>query len=197
MARRLHLFVSVGPDLVAEREYIGQALASFPASLGWGIHYTPSAHEQAAPDPSPIVSSDFHVILLGVDITAPVGWELWTARRAGRVSIGFAKSVGRTPAAMVFYRESGVNWISFERPAELVSLLQEALAERLLEDPPRYGLTLSEWEALSAFLRREGKAEGRQIEGSGAGRGAVILAPGQDLPEGGVLVGQKAAKADR
>jgi len=38
MAKRVRLFVSAGPDLEAEREIIGQAVARLPVSLGWTIN---------------------------------------------------------------------------------------------------------------------------------------------------------------
>ena len=37
MANRLHMFISVRPDLDSEREVVGQAIASLPMSLGWEI----------------------------------------------------------------------------------------------------------------------------------------------------------------
>jgi len=200
MAHRLRLFVSAGPDLDLEREYIGQALARFPASLGWTIQYTPGSHDTRPPDSQAILSAHFHVLLLGRDITAPVGWELWTAHTVGKDTIAFAKNVNRTPAAMVFYREARVIWRTFDEPAELVSSLQEVLAQRLIQDPSRYGLTLAEWETLSAFLKDLGEqpdeAGDEALSGGGAGGGGVILSPGRDLPTGGVLIGGERGEGD-
>ena len=190
MSERLRLFVSVAPDLDQEREYIGQAVAHLPTFLGWSIQYTPGLQERRGVDPAPILACHFHVVLLGVDIVAPVGWELWMARRAGHASIGLAKEVGRTPAATAFWREAGLAWIPFRSPAELIPLLQRAIGERLVQDPLRYGLPLTEWEALSAFLKSQGGAEGVKegTTGSGAGKSGIILSPGRDLPPGGVLI---------
>lgn len=197
MLERLRIFISVGPELELEREYIGQALARFPVSLGWDVQYTPNPREDRALYAEMILSCHFHILLLGVDITAPVGWELWIAKKAGKVPLGFAKNIARSPAAMVFYRESGLAWVAYDEPPELMALIQQHLAQRLLEQPTTYGLTLAEWETLSAFRgeRAQGSQRGdiAQAEDrtrSGAGKGGVILAPGK-LPPGGVLVGQK------
>lgn len=194
MSDRLRLFVSVGPGMDQEREHIGQAVARLPISQGWAIEYTPSLQEARGTDASPILSCHFHLILLGADITAPMGWELWVARKAGKVSIAFDKEIMHTPAALVFRHESGLKWIPFRTPAELGVLVQEALAERLLEDPPRYGLGMVEWENLSSLYKklrgpREPERTPEELRGSGAGQGGVILSPGRDLPPGGVLIG--------
>jgi len=198
MSGRLLLYVSAGPDLDQEREFIGQAIARLPLSLGWSVQYTPSAQEGHGADPEPILACHFHIILLGVDIRAPVGWELWVARGAGKDSMGFAKEVSHTPAATAFFRQSDVSWVPFKQPSELKVLVQEALARRLVENPSPYGVSLPEWEALSAFLKEPRRAAadriGDDLQGSGAGRGGVILSPGHDLPPGGVLIGQKKSK---
>ena len=198
MSDRLRLFVSVGPDLEQEREYIGQAVARLPISLGWAIQYTPGLQEKRGVDSEPIVNCHLHVVLLGMDIVAPVGWELWIAHRTGHASLGLLKEVVRTPAATAFLRESDMTWIPFRGPAELIPLLQRTLGERLVEDPVHYGLPLTEWEALSAFLKAQSLAEteraGEETRRGGAGRSGLILSPGHDLPPGGVLVGENVDK---
>jgi len=80
-------------------------------------------------------------------------------------------------------------------PQELGVLVQETLAQRILDCAEAYGLSPVEWETLSAFLEKQcQQEEGGRIpeetvqEPRGAGGGGVILAPGRDLPPGGVLV---------
>jgi hypothetical protein len=187
---RLRLYISAGPDLDLEREFIGQAVAGLPISRGWAIHYTPGIQERRGVDPSPILEAHFHLLLLGQDISAPVGWELWTAKRAGRTPTGIAREEGRTLAAQAFYRESGLDWIGYHQPVELVALVQKKLGEAILANPVAYGLAMTEWEPLAAFLKKPDRARGMQAPAGrvdGAGRSGVILTP-EDAGKGGVLI---------
>lgn len=188
MAPRLQIFVSVGPDLQEEREFLGQALARFPASLGWALSYTPSSDQHHPPDPGPIASSDFYLLILGGDIWAPMGWELSTAQRFGKRPLAFAKKTDRTPAALVFYRQADVSWERFETAASLSHHVQTKLATRLVAEPERYGLAVEEWQTLSAFLQERVALSPEQVTGQGAGESGVILSPGSDAGAGGVFI---------
>jgi len=194
MAERLRLFVSAGPDLDAEREIIGQAVARLPVSLGCSIKRTPRRGAPLSPALEAVRDCDIYVLLLGTDIRAPVGLELITARRAGKTVSAFLKEeTSRTPAARAFIRGAGVNWTPFRSGQDLEILIQKALAQRILEQAERYAISPVEWETLSALVEQPGDkkiAEVTPAEARGAGGGGVIIAPGRDLPPGGVLVGQ-------
>jgi hypothetical protein len=197
MASRVWLFVTAAPDLQPEREAIGKAIAQLPVSLGWEIKRTPHQGEPLAPALEAVVDCDFYVFLLGTDVTAPVGVEWDAALEAGRTPLTFLKDVPHTPAAQAFVRfaeRSGVRWTPFGDPQELGVLAQHTLARRILDRAEAYGLSPIEWETLSALLEKQhqekmGRGPGeRAQEPRGAGGGGVILAPGRDLPPGGVLV---------
>jgi hypothetical protein len=194
MAERLRLFVSAGPNLEAEREIIGQAVARLPVSLGWIIKRTPNRGEPLAPALEAIRACDFYVLLLSTDISAPVGLELITARRTRKTTLAFLKEeTARTPAARVFIRDAQVSWTPFHSGQELELLIQKALAHRILEGAKTYPISPVEWETLSALVEQpsyQEMAEPEPTEASGAGGGGVIIAPGRDLPPGGVLVGE-------
>ena len=87
-----------------------------------------------------------------------------------------------------------MRWTPFGDPQELGILVQETLARRILDRAEAYGLSPVEWETLSALLENQRPEEGGQVleeavqEPRGAGGGGVILAPGRDLPSGGVLM---------
>ncbi|HID65193.1 MAG TPA: DUF4062 domain-containing protein, partial [Anaerolineae bacterium] len=139
MARRLRLFVSAGPDLEAEREIIGQAVARLPVSLGCSIKRTPKRGDPLAPALDAIRNCDVYVLLLGTDIRAPVGLELITARRTGKTVLAFLKEeTSRTPAARAFTRDTGLSWTPFHSGQELENLIQKALARRILEGAGSY-----------------------------------------------------------
>jgi hypothetical protein len=196
MASRVRLFVTAAPDLEPEREAIGKAIAQLPVSLGWEIKRTPRRGESLAPVLEAVADCDFYVFLLGTDVTAPVGVEWAAALEADKTPLAFLKDVSHTPAAQAFVRfakRSGVRWTPFGGPQELGVLVQEALGQRILNRAEAYGLSPVEWETLSAFLEKQRQEEGRVPkeavqEPQGAGGGGVILAPGRDLPPGGVLI---------
>jgi hypothetical protein len=192
---RLSIFVSAGPDLEIEREVVGKAIAALPVSVGWLIKYTPLPGEAADPSMEAVANCDFYALLLGADITAPVGAELHVARRAGKKIMALLSDVHRTPAAYVFLRRLPEEWQRFSGERELRRLFQKALVEQILERPETYGMTLADWEALSALPSELADEALPDEEGDvavrpgGAGSDAVLVAPGRDLPSDGVLVG--------
>ena len=194
MGARLRIFISVGPDLGTEREVVGKAIAALPVSSGWIIKYTPTHGETADPAMEAVAACDFYALLLGRDVTAPMGSELYVARQTGKRIMAFVGEVPHTPAARVFLRESPVSWTEFENPGDLGPLLQKALVEQILERPEAFRITVADWEALSALsagLEKQAASQHKREDaprGGGAGGDAVIVAPGRDLPSEGVLV---------
>jgi hypothetical protein len=106
VADRLHIFVSVGPDLETEREVVGQAIASLPISLGWEIKYTPSRGQRSDPTTEALTNCDFYALLLGADISAPMGSELHAALTTRKRIVALLKAGPRTVAARFFARQS-------------------------------------------------------------------------------------------
>lgn len=194
MAERLFIFVSVGPDLEAEREVIGQAIASLPISLGWEIKYTPFRGERSDPTAFAVANCDFYALLLGADISAPMGSELRTALAAGKRAIAFLKEGPRTAAARFFARQSGMAWKRFDDEESLRHLLQKSIVEQILHSPEKYRITVADWEALSALSAEAEQEKSRGGEQpapwhGGAGRDAIIVSPERDLPSEGVPIG--------
>jgi hypothetical protein len=187
----LRIFISAGPDLETEREVLGKAIAGLPVSLGWVIKYTPIHGELSNSTFDAVESSDFYALLLGRDITAPVGSELWVARQTGKRIAAFLKKVPHTPAAQVFVRQSPLRWREFGNDEALRSLLQKAVVDQILARADSYRITVADWEALStlsARLAEEIREEKEEISPGhgGAGSDAVIISPQRDLPsEGG------------
>jgi len=193
-AHRLRLFLSAATDLEAEHEAIGQAVAHIPVpSLGWAIGRTPRQGEAQFVAWDDIASADFFVLLLGCDIRAPVGAELWAARRAGKPVLAYRKNVRRTQAAQAFVTHAALEWTAYDAPRQVARLVQIALVEAILSRGPARGLPPVERDTLRGFLEqlRHGELETPSLEGKGAGGGGVILVPGKDLPAGGVLVGEQ------
>jgi hypothetical protein len=193
VANRLHIFISVGPDLETEREVVGQAIASLPISLGWEIRYTPIRGEWCDPTAEAVETCDFYTLLLGADISAPMGSELHTALRTGKRVVGLLKEGPRTAAARVFARESRVAWRRFRTEQSLRPLLQKPVVDQIMDNPNAYRITVADWEtlsALSAELDEETSRGKEQVTPwhGGAGRDAVIVSPQRDLPSEGVPI---------
>jgi hypothetical protein len=190
MADVVRLYISAGPELEPEREAIGRALVEFPINLGWEIKRTPRADQPA--DLAAVRRCDFFVLLFSSDIRAPVGWERMVAQQADRLQMAFLKGdTLQTPAGRQFARDLKTEWRPFHGGQELARRLIEVLSVHILEAWQRFGLSPQEWEILTAYLARlrgEETIEQPEARPAGAGEGGVILAPGRDVPRGGVVV---------
>jgi hypothetical protein len=195
VATQVRLFVSAGPAEEGAREHLGRALAELPVNVGWVIKRTP--------DIDSVAECHLFAILLGHDIAAPVGLELWWARRTEKPLLAYTSGGMRTPACQVFYQDNlYLDWRTF---GDLVTLRRVFLLDTshfLLRHAERYGVTVPEAEALRGFMAVleksaaavPGKAparEGPLSKARGAGGGGVILAPGKDTPRGARIVGEE------
>jgi hypothetical protein len=190
MSDSVRVYVSAGPELEPEREAIGRALAEFPINLGWEIKRTPRIGERTGVESAG--HCDAFVLLFASDIRAPVGWERMIAKQTGRFCLAFLRRGAlQTPAGRQFVRELKTEWRPFDTGQDLARQLMEALSVHVLEHWQRFRLSAQEWERLSSFvarLRGEEIVEGPEAEPAGAGEGGVILAPGRNVPRGGVVV---------
>jgi len=196
MASQVRLFISGGPDQEPARELLGQALAEFPVNVGWVIKRTP--------DVDSVAESHLFLILLGADITAPVGLELYWAQRTEKPTCAYRMDVNRTPAGQVFVQDAQRAGLDWRRCHDLAALRRRVLADLsrfLLSNAERYGITMMEAQRLHAFIGALEKAAAGAPAGgptgerptpkpAGAGGGGVILAPGKDEPRGARLVGE-------
>ncbi len=202
MPVQVRLFISAGPELNPARELLGQGLAAFPVNVGWVIKRTP--------DIDSVAECHLFVVLLGADITAPVGLELWWARRTEKPIFAYRAEGAWTPAGRVFFQDNAdLDWRRCGDPVTLQRLVLTDLSRFLLAHADRYGVTLLEIERLRLYIAELEKVistSNRQpipemrskivqgiIEGeiTGAGGGGVILAPGKDQPVGARVVGEE------
>jgi len=186
MATRARLFISGGPDQEPARELIGRAMAELPVNVGWVIKRTP--------DVDSVAECHQFMVLHGKDTWAPVGLELWWARRTEKPILAYRSDVLHTPAGQVFLQENGdLEWRRYAHLADLRRAVLSDLSWFLLAHAERYGLTLVESESLHAFLATLKQSEpsvSAPAKATGAGGGGVILAPGKDEPVGARLVGE-------
>ncbi len=189
---RVRLYVSISPDLGAEREIVGRAVAGLPVDVGWEVAYTPGPLDASPGDPLQAGRADVYLFLLGADIHAPMGVEWTAAQRAGVKALAWLKDVPHTPAAQEFSRAAGLDWTPYQAAREVTAKIQLALAQAILDRAGRLQLTTPEWEALSALVKtlREKGAEDTEDARQGAGRGGVIFAPSREAGRGGVEIGR-------
>ncbi len=195
MATQVRLFVSAGPAEEGAREHLGRALAELPVNVGWVIKRTP--------DVDSVAECHLFVVLLGHDIVAPVGLELWWARRTEKPVLAYTAEGLRTPACQVFYQDNiFLDWRTFP---DLVTLRRTFLLDMsrfLLGHAERYGVTVPGGRGAARLCGAAGEAgkpvpgraparEGPLAKAQGAGGGGVILAPGKDTPRGARIVGEE------
>jgi hypothetical protein len=93
MSGPIYLFISSSPDLIAEREALGQAVAELPISVGFEImHTVPGEAADMGEALAFIERCDLHVIVLGADFAAPMGIEWQRAQDARKPTLAYAKS---------------------------------------------------------------------------------------------------------
>lgn len=180
-AKELGVYISGSNEVDAECELVGRLLAEMTPSVRWVIKRTPRSFEYLNPDLEQLRRSQFYLILLAVDIYAPMGVEWQAAQQEGLTVMAYRHGgVIPSPAAAVFARESGLRWQVYQSPQEFIHLFERDLITCLVEGTPGYGLDLGDIEELSRRLKaldeadRAAKGESGE-ERRGAGRGGVIL----------------------
>jgi hypothetical protein len=187
MPTRVRLFISAGPAEEPARELLGRSLAEFPINIGWTIKRTPDVDSAA--------ECHLFLLLLGADIVAPVGLELWWARRTEKPILAYYAEVRRTPAGQVFLQENAMlDWTRYADLPALRRVVLRDLGRFLLDHADTYGVTMLEAETLTGFIRGLDQSEPSPVppKATGAAGGGVILAPGKDQPPGARLVGEEA-----
>jgi len=181
MERELAIYVSAAPEMDAECELLGQLLAQLTPAVRWSIKRTPGHHEGGNPDLPALRASPFYLILLGMDIVAPMGVEWMAAQQAHSTVFAYRSAAAiPSPAATTFARNAGVNWTLYTTPLDLQRQFERALIQALVNGTPGYGLELEDIEALAARLKElEKQSPGPESEERrGAGRGGIILPRG-------------------
>jgi hypothetical protein len=177
MPRPLNLFVSSSPDLAAEREALGQAVAELPISLGWEIKHTPRPGEDVGPALAFVAGCDLGVVILGADFAAPMGLEWQAIRNAGKRLLAYRKRTLHSPSAERLLRRSAVAWVPFDTSQELKTDMTMKLAQIVLDHGEELGLHLDDVESLLALLetQKERDTVDEPDRRRGAGKSGVIL----------------------
>jgi hypothetical protein len=177
MDSELALYTSANAEMDLESELVGRLLAEGLKTIRWRIRRTP-LHQDVNPDESAIAASQFYLILLGADITAPMGVEWRLAERSGMAILAYRnQDKVPSPAANYFARNMGITWLDYKTPDQFIIAFERDLVTRLINGTPGYGLDLSTIEALATRLRALDKPAHREVDQRrGAGHGGVIFA---------------------
>ena len=178
MEKELGVYISASIEMDPECELLGQLLAETPKSIQWVIKRTPTSHEGGNPDLELLRSSQFYLLLLGMDITAPIGVELRAALESGAAILAYRDPERLlSPAGAAFLRDARLTWYPYRTPQDFVQQFERTLITMLLNGTPGYGLDLSDIEELVQRLKTldQGRKQSED-DRQGAGRGGVILA---------------------
>jgi hypothetical protein len=178
MSGPIHLYVSSSSELAAEREAIGQIVAALPVTLGWQINHTPLAGSPVQ-DTSVMLGTaelgmriedcDLYALVLGQDLTAPMGFEVRSAlarcqRPKGAHFVGaYRKECTRSPSARDAVRTLEVSWQPYSNLNAFCAEFRRDLLRMLLDVGPSLGLVLVDM----AFLLKSQREEGGESEGVG------------------------------
>ncbi len=156
MRRAVRLYVSASADLEAERDLVGRLVAGLPVTTGWEIgraalpgRETDEVTVHVAPQ-----DCDLYIFMLGRDITAPAGVEWDAANAVQHPILALLKNVPRTPAGQVFQRVGIGEWTSYGSAGQFERIVRAWLVRCLLDGQDRFGLVLSEVEALIVLAAR-------------------------------------------
>ena len=195
----LHLYISAATDLSQEREGLSRAVAEIPVTLGWRVIQSP-AHGEAV-DSAAVAQADYHILLLGSDIRAPVGLEWRLARHANRLPVAFLKqNMVRTMAALDFIRyiEDQTTWRKYKDIADLHYQALHLLAEHILTQATYYALKSAEIEKLTAWVGTLDAAKNEPpVLHGGIGESSVVISPERYIPSEGVLIQAKPKKGKK
>lgn len=198
MVDQVVVYISAHEDMESERDLLARSAAEAPVNLSWRIVQTPP-HGQS-PDAQAVIQAEVHILLLGEDIRAPIGYEWMLSRRSGRMPTPFLKQgILRTPAAEAFVRyiAEATSWRTFKRPAELRNQFQLLLANHFLAHAAYYAFSSAELERVNAWRTELEQARLKDIpeERGGAGQSSVILSLERFTPSEGVLLSTPAQES--
>ncbi|MEM7034301.1 MAG: hypothetical protein AAF629_32460 [Chloroflexota bacterium] len=185
--RPITVYISAASDLITEREILARMVAELPVTLAWRIVQTPISLVDTL-DLDAVQQADFHILVIGSDIRAPVGLELSVARYHRRLTHAYLKQgLIRTLAGQSFVKDAALEWQPFQSYTGLRFQVQKALIQHLLRFQLEYDLTLIEVEQLQDLQSVEAPTE-QPAEVKDAGHSAVILSRERYEPSDGIAL---------
>lgn len=175
MTKPIHLFVSSSPDLIEEREIVGQVVARMGLNLGWRIGHTPRAGAEAEERALWVEECDIYAILLSQDFTAPMGEELTKALTKEVKLLAYHKLRTPSPSTLNTLHHIPLKWQHFGSPAQFRRLFTRDLIKTLVDQAEKLELNLADLAGMMHLIDPP-QATPPPITPSGdAGQGGVIL----------------------
>jgi len=186
-----NLYISAADDLQSERDLLSRTMTEIPVTLGWKINFSPFGKKIL--DEKHVINANFHILMLGTDIRAPIGFELHLSRKLRRKPILFLKNgIARTPAAADFHRSLSNHdrWHPFQELADLRHMALGYIGQYILDQADFFSLGSNEYDQLSEFLIKLKDSRPEEIETAqgDAGENSVILSRERFSPRNGVLI---------
>jgi hypothetical protein len=184
----IQLYISAANDLTSERELIGQMVTEIPVTLGWQINFSPVGKNLG--NEKLVLEADYHLIIFGEDIRAPIGYEWHLSRTMGRrPPFIFKANTPRTIAGRDFLKKisSYPKLLSYNTHAELRKLVLTQIGQHIIEHADHYAIKGLEYDEISKFIENLEEIEPNILDNV-TGEDSIILTRERFLPKDGVLI---------
>ena len=191
MVDTFNLYISAADDLQSERDLLSRIVTEIPVTLGWQINFSPLGEKILLE--KAIIEANLHMLVLGSDIRAPIGYEWHLSRNLNRKPKLFLKNgIARTPAAVDFQRSLSkfTKWQTFQSLSDLRVAALSYISQFILDRAHYFDLGTNERDHLSDFLEQLDETDTDEIDLSKgvAGENSVILSRDRFIPKDGVLI---------
>ena len=188
MVDTFKLFISAANDLPDERELVGHLVTEIPVTLGWQLNLTPMGKN--AENKDLILDADYHLIIFGEDIRAPIGYEWHISRSAGRTPLFFIKTnIPRTFAGGDFLRRISryPSLNSYASLAEFRKLVLTKIAQHIIKYADLFEIKSLELKNVSNFINELEDVEPNLLDNV-TGEDRIILTRERFMRQNGVLL---------
>jgi len=188
MVDTFKVFISAADDLSSEREIIGHLVTELPVTLGWQINLSPTG---ASLDNVPLVlDADFHLIVIGEDIRAPVGYEWQVSKRAGKLPPFFIKQgLQRTMAAVDFLKtiSNYPKLHDYTLLSDFRTQVLNQIGNYLIKQADYFELNPAEYENVINFVQNLENVEPIILDHV-TGEDSILLTRERYIPKDGILI---------
>lgn len=201
MGKPIHLFVSSSPELVSEREIIGQIIATMPMTIGWRIGHTPLPGSSSDDRALWVEECDLYAVILGHDFSAPMGEELGKVlnkRLGGAAQIepmAFWFKCTPSPSAQNTIHHVRLKWLIYDRLDRFETMFKMELIRNLLKQASRLELSMGDLAGLALTLEHLKKEvadrAGTEKPDQEPGPYLAVKPDSTDAGQGGVILGRE------
>jgi hypothetical protein len=188
MVDTFNLYVSTSNDLLDERELVGHLATEIPVTLGWQINFSPSGKDSGIKQL--VLDTDFHLVIFGEDIRAPIGYEWQLSRNIRRFPLILVKDgIARTIAGVDFLKHisSYPNLLHYTSMTDFRKVFLTSIGKNLLDRANYFELKSREIKETTKFIEDIEDVEPNLID-KVTGEDSIILTRERFMPRNGVLL---------